>query len=64
MEQFNFLRLRDVLKRTGLSRSSIYQLMKDGKFPKQKFLSKRCVVWVEDEVHDWMMEQLEKQHAN
>lgn len=54
------LRLRDVKERTGLSRSTIYELMATGEFPKQVQLTLRSVGWSEDEVHDWILARLEK----
>ena len=39
------LRLSDVTKLTGLSRATIYRLMKEGSFPSSKRLSERGVAW-------------------
>jgi prophage regulatory protein len=39
------LRLPQVMEITGLSRSSIYALMKDGKFPKSVKISRRSAGW-------------------
>jgi len=48
------LRLPDVLSVTGLSRSMIYLLEAQGKFPQRVKLSLRAVGWPEDEVHQWV----------
>lgn len=53
------LRLRHVMERTGLSRSTIYDLIKKEKFPRSIALTERCVGWVEDDVHDWVVQRLE-----
>ena len=53
------LRLREVLERTGLSRSTLYELIKKDKFPKQILISERCVGWIEDDVHDFILQRLE-----
>lgn len=53
------LRLKEVMARTGLSRSMIYELIGKNKFPSQLLLTERCVGWVEDEVHDWILKRLE-----
>ena len=37
------IRLRAVLKRTGLSRSTMYRKVDEGTFPKQVRISQRCV---------------------
>ena len=48
------LRLPDVKARTGLSRSSIYAYIKEGKFPKHIALGERSVGWYESEVDAWV----------
>jgi prophage regulatory protein len=48
-----FIRLREVLNRTGLSRSTIYALAKADLFPKPIKLGKQASAWVESEVDDW-----------
>lgn len=53
-----FLRLKEVMELTALSRSSVYKFMNDDKFPKSVSLGDRAVAWVESEVHDWMNERL------
>lgn len=54
----NILRLRSVKVRTGLSRSSIYALIADGRFPRQISLGTRSVGWIESEVEDWLIQQI------
>jgi len=48
------LRLKEVIQKTGLSRSSIYQFMKDGEFPKSIELGARAVGWLESEIDLWV----------
>ena len=48
------LRLPQVEQRTGLSRSTLYQYMKDGYFPKPVPLGPRAVGWLESDVSDWI----------
>jgi len=51
-----FLRIKSVLERTKLSRSYIYQLSKEGVFPKSVNLvpGGTSVAWVESEVEEWI----------
>ena len=53
-----FLRRKQVETRTGLSRSTIYQYIKDGAFPKPVPLGPRAVGWLESEVSDWIGERV------
>ena len=48
------IRLPEVIARVGLKRSSIYQRMAEGRFPKARSLGPRCVVWVEAEIDAWI----------
>ncbi len=45
-----FLKLPEVRIRTGKSRSSIYQGMKDGTFPTAIRIGPRAVAWLELEI--------------
>ena len=54
------LRLPLVKNRTGLSRSSIYLQIAEGRFPKQISLGKRTVGWLENEVEAWLLNQIEQ----
>jgi prophage regulatory protein len=48
------LRRPDVEKRCGLSRSTIYQLMTEGRFPRPVRLGKRAVGWRESDIAEWL----------
>lgn len=48
------LRLAAVKNKTGLSRSTIYQYIKDGAFPAQFKLGVRCVGWSEQDIIQWI----------
>ncbi len=51
------IRLPEVKKITGLSRSSIYMQIADKRFPRQIPLGKRAVGWLKSEVGNWLMVQ-------
>lgn len=48
------LRLKSVLERTGLTRSTLYRKMQLGTFPKQLRISVRCAGWRESDVEAWL----------
>ena len=48
------LRLRSVLDRTGLTRSTLYRKIQLGTFPKQLRISVRCAGWREMDVEEWL----------
>lgn len=53
-----FIRMREAVKKTGLSKSSIYDLMALGQFPQTVHLSGRSVAFVESEIDDWMAKRI------
>jgi prophage regulatory protein len=48
-----FLRIRDAVRISGLSRSQIYRLSTLGQFPSPIKLSERCSGWIASEVEAW-----------
>jgi prophage regulatory protein len=53
------LRLPVVLDRTGLSRSTVYLRVTEGRFPRPVSLGARAVGWIETEVEEWIARQIE-----
>ncbi|WP_240431861.1 AlpA family transcriptional regulator [Vibrio cholerae] len=47
-----FLKLKEVMEKTALSRSAIYRKMNDGEFPQSVSLGERAIAWVESEVDE------------
>jgi len=52
------LRLPEVRRRTGLSKSSIYLRVSQGTFPKPISLGARSVGWVESELESWFEQRI------
>lgn len=48
-----FLRLKSVMRRTGLGRSTIYQLIAEKKFPSPVKLARRAVGWRRSDLDRW-----------
>ena len=68
-QKHRFIRLNEVLSRTGFGRTSIYRKMEDGSFPKSlklggppkdpSIFDSRAVAWIEDEVDHWMESRID-----
>lgn len=58
-----FIRQPEVLRRTALSRSTLYELIAKGKFPKPLKLGERINCWPEHEVAEWQLAELESARA-
>lgn len=52
------MRIKEVMRVTGYSRSSIYNFMVAGTFPKCKKIGERAVGWNSYEVQNWVNEKL------
>lgn len=64
MEKPTLIRRPAVEARTGLSRSTIYQLISEGAFPKPiRLAGTRTVTWVESEIDLWVKAQIEAARA-
>lgn len=49
------LRLKEVMERTGKSRSSVYADMAKGCFPCPVAIGTRAVGWLEQDISEWIM---------
>lgn len=48
------IRIRTVLSRTSLSRSTLYRKMNDGTFPRQVKLGEHSSGWHESAINSWI----------
>jgi prophage regulatory protein len=48
------VRMKEVRRRTGLSRASIYRKMDTGAFPPKVMLSEHAVAWYESDIDRWV----------
>tara|TARA_B100001250_G_scaffold296009_1_gene257538 strand:- start:759 stop:1043 length:285 start_codon:yes stop_codon:yes gene_type:complete len=70
VRQKRFIRLPEVLSRTGFGRTSIYRKMEEGSFPRSVKLGgpledpnafdSRAIAWIEGEVEDWIESRIEE----
>ena len=64
-----FIRLSEVMSRTGYGRTSIYRKMEDGSFPNSLKLGgppkdpnefdSRAIAWIEEEVDRWIESRIQ-----
>lgn len=57
------LRMPEVIRRTGLSRSSVYSLMEQGKFPRQIKVSENTAAWLEQEIDAYLQERIDERNG-
>lgn len=54
------IRLPDVMMITGLKRSTVYNKMKSGEFPKSVSIGERSIAWVESEINSWVANNISR----
>ncbi len=54
------LKLPEVKRRSGLSKTDIYIMMNAGEFPHNVKISIRAVAWVESEIENWVQQKIAK----
>ena len=52
------IRIGEVSNLTTISKSHIYTLARQGKFPKPRKISENTSVWLESEILNWMEDKL------
>ncbi len=58
LDDMIFLRLPEVKAVTGLSKSSVYALIRANSFPAPVRLGPRTVAWVRSEIKEWATERV------
>ncbi|WP_412758181.1 helix-turn-helix transcriptional regulator [Legionella bozemanae] len=59
IEHFRIIRLKEVENRTGLKRSTIYNRISLGTFPKQISLGgDRAIGWLDTEINNWIEQRI------
>ena len=74
IRQKRFIRLPEVLTRTGYGRTTIYRKMEDGSFPRSVKLGgppidpnvfdSRAIAWIEDEVEQWIESRIDERDSS
>jgi len=60
----NILRCKDVTKKTGIAKSTLYAMVKSRIFPLPVQLGPRTTGWVESEVETWLTEKVQQRDAD
>lgn len=60
----NLLRIKDVIKKTGLAKSTIWLWVKEERFPPPIKLSKRVTVWEEEKINNWIKSHINNSHSS
>lgn len=62
MESIRFLPLPQVQARTSVCKATLYELIREGQFPKPIKLGRKSV-WLEAEVDQWMRDRIAEREA-
>ncbi len=56
MPRDRFMRIKEVVDRTGLSKATVYRKIETGAFPRQVRIAERCCGWRESAITEWMLD--------
>lgn len=57
MQEDRYIRIKELSTILGIGKSTIYRLVKDGKFPKQIKLTERTAVWKLSVINAWIKDK-------
>lgn len=58
------IRVPEVLRRVGFSRTTMYELIKEGRFPDKVIIGARFVAFVESEIDAWIENTISDSRRN
>lgn len=56
-DEHQLLRLKEIRKITGISRTTLQAMIKAGKFPKGRKISARLIVWTRESIQGWILDK-------
>ena len=57
MQEDRYIRIKELATILGIGKSTIYRLVKDGKFAKQIKLTERAAVWKLSAINSWIKDK-------
>lgn len=52
--RMRYLRFKELRQRVPLGRTTIWRMMREGRFPKSKRIGKAATAWLEHEIDEWI----------
>ncbi len=52
-----YIRFKELRKSIPLGRTTIWRMMREGRFPQSRRIGKMATAWLESEVEDWIKER-------
>ena len=62
--KMRFIKMKEVMAKTGIARSTVWYMVKNGTLPKPRKLSPRVTVWVESEIDEFIKNIIEIKKIN
>src|SRR4051812_38983741 len=59
-QEMKFIRCNAVLQMTGLSRSTVWRMERQGQFPRRHRIAKTAVGWLEEDICAWMTARIQR----
>jgi prophage regulatory protein len=55
--EMKYIRFKELRKLIPLGRTTIWRMMREGRFPQSRRIGKAAMAWLESEVEDWINER-------
>jgi len=52
-----YIRFKELRKLVPLGRTTIWRMMREGRFPRSRRIGKAAAAWLESEVEEWIRER-------
>ncbi len=55
-----YIRFKELRKSIPLGRTTIWRMMREGRFPQSRRIGKMATAWLESEVEDWIRQRAQE----
>ena len=59
-----YIRFKELRKLIPLGRTTIWKMMREGRFPQSRRIGKVAIAWLESEVEDWIKERAQNRGSS
>ena len=59
VKYMRYIRFKELRKLIPLGRTTIWRMMREGRFPQSRRIGRAAMAWVENEIDEWMKERAE-----
>ncbi|RQV93576.1 AlpA family phage regulatory protein [bacterium] len=58
--RMRYIRFKELRQRVPLGRTTIWRMMREGRFPRSRRIGKTATAWLENEIEEWIRNRADK----